>query len=73
MGFKFFITGSSAKLLSTEIGAKLTGRHVDIIINPFSFEEFLTAKFFTLDQRALFKTNTRAELKKHFAIVLVFL
>src|SRR3989338_10029192 len=40
-GFKFFITGSSAKLLSNEIGTKLTGRHVDIVVKPFSFAEFL--------------------------------
>src|SRR3989344_7118381 len=31
-GFKFFITGSSATLLSKELGTKLTGRHVDIIV-----------------------------------------
>ena len=36
-GFKFFITGSSATLLSKELGTKLTGRHVDIIVRPFSF------------------------------------
>lgn len=66
-GFKFFITGSSAKLLSKEIGTKLTGRHVDLIVEPFSFAEFLTYKKFKLDKQTLFKTDTRAELKKHFA------
>src|SRR3989344_5396982 len=40
-GFKFFITGSNAKLLSKELGTKLTGRHVDIVVRPFSFLEFL--------------------------------
>lgn len=70
-GFKFFITGSSAKLLSKEIGTKLTGRHVDIVVKPFSFEEFLISKNFKLDEQAVFKTNTRAELKKHFADFLV--
>ena len=38
--FKFFITGSSAALLSRELGTKLTGRHVDIIVRPFSFWNF---------------------------------
>ena len=70
-GFKFFITGSNAKLLSKEIGTKLTGRHVDIIVKPFSFEEFLTSKNFILDKQTIFKTNTRVELKKHFAEFLV--
>jgi uncharacterized protein len=36
-GFKFYLTGSSASLLSKELGTKLTGRHVDIIVKPFSF------------------------------------
>ncbi len=70
-GFKFFITGSSAKLLSKEIGTKLTGRHVDIIVTPFSFEEFLKSKNFIIDTQTLFKTNTRAELKKYFSEFLI--
>ena len=70
-GFKFFITGSSAKLLSKEIGTKLTGRHVDIVVKPFSFEEFLKSKNFKIDKQTLFKTNTRAELKKYFAEFLI--
>ncbi|MBI5393622.1 ATP-binding protein [Candidatus Woesearchaeota archaeon] len=71
MEFKFFITGSSAKLLSKEIGTKLTGRHVDVIVKPFSFEEFLVFKNFKLDKQTIFKTNTRVELKKHFANYLI--
>ncbi len=66
-GFKFFITGSSATLLSKEIGTRLTGRHVDIIVRPFSFKEFLTARNVKLDNQTLFKTGARAELKKYFA------
>jgi len=31
-GFKFFITGSSAALLSRELGTKLTGRHIAIFL-----------------------------------------
>ena len=71
MDFKFFITGSSAKLLSKEIGTKLTGRHVDIIVKPFSFKEFLIFKSFKIDKQTIFKTNTRAELKKYFSEFLV--
>lgn len=70
-GFKFFITGSSAKLLSKEIGTKLTGRHVDIIVEPFSFREYLASKGFKLDKQSLLRTQTRVELKKHFASYLV--
>ena len=35
------ITGSNAKLLSRELGRKLTGRHLDFEIFPFSYREFL--------------------------------
>ncbi len=39
---KFFITGSSATMLSREIGSKLTGRHISFEISPLSFKEFLS-------------------------------
>jgi len=35
------ITGSNASLLSKELGTRLTGRHLDYALLPFSFEEFL--------------------------------
>lgn len=35
------ITGSNAKLLSRELGTKLTGRHLDFEVFPFSYREFL--------------------------------
>ena len=38
---KFFIAGSNASLLSSELGTKLTGRHVVIELLPFSFREYL--------------------------------
>jgi predicted AAA+ superfamily ATPase len=40
-GFKFFITGSNARLLSGELATHLTGRHLMKEIYPFSFREFL--------------------------------
>lgn len=42
MGFKFYITGSNASLLSRELGTRLTGRYVPIELFPFSFRESLT-------------------------------
>ncbi|MEA1919895.1 MAG: ATP-binding protein [Campylobacterota bacterium] len=39
-----FITGSSAKLLSTEIATSLRGRTISFEIFPFSFEEYLSFK-----------------------------
>ncbi|MCJ7816563.1 MAG: AAA family ATPase, partial [Candidatus Aenigmarchaeota archaeon] len=39
-GFKFFITGSNARLLSKELASSLTGRHLQLSLFPFSFREF---------------------------------
>ncbi|MCD4737269.1 MAG: ATP-binding protein [Bacteroidales bacterium] len=35
------LTGSNARLLSRELGTKLTGRHLDSEVLPFSYTEFL--------------------------------
>lgn len=41
LGFKFYITGSNASLLSRELGTRLTGRYVPVELFPFSFNEYL--------------------------------
>jgi len=43
-GKYFVITGSNASLLSKELGTRLTGRHLDYELFPFSFNEFLKLK-----------------------------
>ena len=65
-GYKFYITGSNAKLLSKEIGTKLTGRHLDIIVKPFSFKEFMTFKGIQFDENVIYKTESRAKIKSLF-------
>lgn len=54
-GFKVVVTGSNASLLSTELGTKLTGRHMSNEVFPFSYHEFL--KFTKL------KSNTSSAQK----------
>lgn len=41
---KVILTGSNASLLSKELGTKLTGRHLQKEMFPFSYEEFLKLK-----------------------------
>jgi len=41
-GYRIFITGSNAAMLSKEMGTKLTGRHITKELFPFSFTEYLS-------------------------------
>jgi len=41
-GKVFVITGSNASLLSRELGARLTGRHINVELFPFSYTEMLS-------------------------------
>lgn len=41
---KIFLTGSSAHMMSRELGTLLTGRHLSITVYPLSFSEFLRFK-----------------------------
>ncbi|MDH7516829.1 MAG: ATP-binding protein [Candidatus Thermoplasmatota archaeon] len=38
---QIFVSGSSASLISRDIGRTLTGRHVTTLLTPFSFKEYL--------------------------------
>jgi uncharacterized protein len=60
---KIFISGSNAKLLSRELSTLLTGRHLDLVIFPLSFNEFLQFKNVDLSQRFEI-VNKEIEIKR---------
>lgn len=43
-GYLVTVTGSNASMLSKELGTRLTGRHLDYELFPFSFEEYCRIK-----------------------------
>jgi predicted AAA+ superfamily ATPase len=43
-GYKIFITGSNAAMLSAELGTHLTGRHLSMELFPFSYSEYIRYK-----------------------------
>lgn len=49
LNLQIFITGSSAKLLSTEIATSLRGRTITFEVFPFSFKEYLIYKNIKID------------------------
>ncbi|MCK4397364.1 MAG: ATP-binding protein [Methanophagales archaeon] len=66
-GFKFFITGSNARLLSRELATHLTGRHLMKEIYPFSFREYLRFKKIGLKKNFEYITEERVKVMKNLA------
>ncbi len=62
-GYKVFLTGSNANLLSAELGTHLTGRYAKITLYPFSFRECLRFRSIGTD---------RITVKKKAAILAEF-
>ena len=56
-GYKIFITGSNAKLLSQELGTRLTGRYIQFEVFPLSFPEIIEHKYPDLLTKKVFSTE----------------
>ncbi len=53
------------------MGTKLTGRHVDITVKPFSFSEFLELKEFNIEKDSVYRTESKVGIKKYFEEYLI--
>lgn len=71
---KIVISGSNASLLSKELATLLTGRHIDQIVLPLSFEEYLLFQNFDLplESRTLLRNEEIISIKKHLRDYLEF-
>ncbi len=67
MGFKFYITGSNASLLSKELGTRLTGRYIAIELFPFSFREYLRFREKPIPNLERMTTVDVAQLQKNLS------
>ncbi|MEI6435817.1 MAG: ATP-binding protein [Bacteroidota bacterium] len=65
-GFKFYLTGSNAGLLKEEISTRLTGRHIDTYLQPFSFTEYLSTKNVIINPSSIYQSEERAVIKNAF-------
>jgi len=65
-GYKFYITGSNASLLSKELGTKLTGRYIPVELFPFSLGEYLQFRKISMPDLTRLTTVQRGKLRNTF-------
>ncbi len=70
--YRIFVTGSNAKLFSSEIATVLGGRFIIRQIYPLSFKEFLSFKKITYSSADIYKTSIRSVLQNAFEEYLEF-
>lgn len=68
---KIVVSGSSAKLLAGELATLLTGRHLDLVVFPLSFKEFLYFKNLNIKNK-LDLAAKKIEIKRCFREYLEF-
>jgi predicted AAA+ superfamily ATPase len=62
-GYRVYVTGSNAKMLSSEIATTLGGRYIIQHVYPYSFQEYLTSMGINLEDRN-FMYHYRSEIVK---------
>ncbi len=63
-GKKIFLTGSNSRNLTIPLANSLTGRHINILLLPFSFKEYL--KYYNIHIPNIPTTRERAVIKSKF-------
>jgi len=64
--YKVWITGSNAKMLSSEIMSTLGGRYLTTEVYPYSFQEYLQMKGVPFEENALLATESRAKVLRQW-------
>lgn len=67
--YKIFISGSSSKLLSKELGTSLTGRHLSYTLYPLSFKEYLNFNKIKINSKKDLILN-KIKIEKYFDLYL---
>ena len=65
--YRVYITGSNAKMLSSDVATTLGGRYIIKHILPYSFCEYLSANSIPYDDMSIATTSGRADVQRYFA------
>lgn len=65
--YRVYITGSNAKMLSSDVATTLGGRYITKHILPYSFNEYLSANNIPYDDMNIATTSGRADVQRYFA------
>ena len=60
--YQVWITGSNAKMLSSEIMTTLGGRYLPVEVYPYSFKEYLDISAIPYDETSMLATESRAAI-----------
>ncbi len=64
--YRVYITGSNAKMLSSDVATTLGGRYITKHIMPYCFSEFLNANEISYDTDTIATTSGRAKVQRYF-------